>query len=85
MSREVADVLEVVEESGLEYRVSAMSTLVEGEWDELLTLLEECYEAARESAPRALMDVRFDDKAGEGLIEGKVESVERQLGRSLRR
>ena len=39
----VNKVIELIEQSGLEYNVGAMSTLVRGEKDKLFKLLEEIY------------------------------------------
>jgi|HubBroStandDraft_6_1064221.scaffolds.fasta_scaffold1207692_1 uncharacterized protein (TIGR00106 family) len=39
----VARSLEIVEESGLGYRLHAMGTILEGEWDEALAVVTRCY------------------------------------------
>ncbi len=41
----VAELLNLVHESGLDYRLTAMGTVVEGEWDDLLSLLTKCFRA----------------------------------------
>jgi len=35
VSQSVAEVIRIVDESGLPYRTNPMGTVVEGEWDEL--------------------------------------------------
>ncbi|RMD65130.1 thiamine-binding protein, partial [Candidatus Parcubacteria bacterium] len=41
----VARSLEIVESSGLDYRLHAMGTILEGEWDEVFDVVRRCYEA----------------------------------------
>jgi len=48
----VARSLEIVEQSGLDYRLHAMGTILEGEWDEALAVVKRCYEAMRCDCPR---------------------------------
>lgn len=86
LSRDVAKVLDLVDQSGLDYQFTAMSTIVEGEWDEVLSLIKRCHETMRESANRVATWIHIDDRADHtGQLEHKVESVEEKLGRKLRK
>ncbi len=83
--RLVAQVLELVEQSGLDYRVGAMQTTVEGDTDAVMALVMACHNRMRDLAPRVLTHITLDDRPGAtGRLEGKVRSVEEVLGRSLR-
>jgi len=82
----VARVLDLVDRSGLPYQLTAMGTLVEGEWDEVMGLVRACHEAMRGSAGRVLTHIAIDDRPGaSGRIAGKVQDVEKVLGRSLKK
>lgn len=86
LSRFVAEMIDTVEKSGLEYRLTAMGTLVEGETDRVFALIQECHKAMRNRAPRVLTTIRIDDR--EGVSDGlssKVQSVEEKLGRQVRK
>ena len=48
----VARVLDIVDKSGLPYQLTAMGTLVEGDWDEVLALVRRCHEEMRGEAGR---------------------------------
>lgn len=86
MSEEVAKCLDLVDRSGLDYRLTPMGTVVEGEWGQVLELVRRCHFAVREGAPRVLTTIRIDDREGvEGGLEAKTKAVERHLGRTLRR
>ena len=82
----VAKVLDIVDACGLPYQLTAMGTLVEGEWDDVFELIKECHRKMREHSDRVLTHIAIDDRAhAKGRIKGKVESVEEVLGRALRK
>ena len=78
----VAKVLAIVEKSGLDYQLTAMGTLVEGEPKKVLSLLQRCHQAGRKDSRRILTTIRIDDRAAAGnRLVAKVRSVEKKLGR----
>jgi len=83
---QLTKVLKIVDESGLPYKVNPMGTVIEGEWDEVLRLIKKCHEAVMEEGERALTTISIDDRKGRAQrIDEKVESIERRLGKTLRR
>ena len=89
VSAYVARSLKIIEESGLDYELHAMGTIVEGELSDVLALLERCMEAMAADCDRISCMAKIDYRRGSrGRIRGKVASVEKLLGReanSLRR
>ena len=86
VGRYVARSLEIIEQSGLDYRLHAMGTVVEGELEPLLDVLARCFEAMKADCDRITCSVKFDYRRGRtGGLESKVASVEAQLGRSLKK
>jgi uncharacterized protein (TIGR00106 family) len=82
----VARVLDLVDRSGLPYQLTAMGTLVEGDWDEVMGLVRRCHEALRGQTVRVLTHIAVDDRPGAaGRLAGKVRDVETTLGRSLKK
>jgi uncharacterized protein (TIGR00106 family) len=85
LSQYVAEVLTVVDESGLDYRLNPMGTVVEGDWDELLKLLTKCFRVLEKESDRISLQAKFDFRKGvTGVIETKIKSVEKEAGRSFR-
>lgn len=81
----VARCLEIVDRSGLPYRLHAMGTVVEGEFDDILNLIARCHKAVAEDCERVSTVVKIDDRKGaSGQLDAKVKAVERRLGRKLR-
>jgi uncharacterized protein (TIGR00106 family) len=82
----VARILDLVDKSGLPYQLTAMGTLVEGDWDEIMGLVRLCHEAVRGETVRVLTHIAIDDRPGAtGRLAGKVRDVETTLGRALKK
>jgi uncharacterized protein (TIGR00106 family) len=86
LSAYVARSLDIIDRSGLPYRCHAMGTTIEGEFEEVMAVVRQCFEDLRQDCRRVECSVRFDYREGaSGRLEGKVASVERRLGRPLRK
>ena len=88
LSTLLADVAKLIDQSGLDYRVGAMGTVVEGEWDRIMVLAKQCHLAVLRSTNRVMTTIRIDDrkdKPGAGRIVQKVHSLETKLGKPLKR
>ena len=86
LSQYVSQIIKMIDESGLEYRLNPMGTVVEGEWDEVLDLIKRCHHKMRQFSTRVITNVSIDDREGAvGRITGKIESVEKALGRGVKK
>ena len=78
---QVADAVRIVRDSGLPNETNAMFTNVEGEWDEVMSVIKASVDKVAESAPRVSVVIKIDHRPGvTGALTGKVEAVERALG-----
>lgn len=85
VSTYVARCLDIIDSSGLQYRLHAMGTVVEGELPELLDTLQRCFAALQADCERITCTVKFDYRGGsESRLETKPASLEAKLGRRLR-
>ncbi|GMR04437.1 MAG: MTH1187 family thiamine-binding protein [Thermodesulfobacteriota bacterium] len=82
----IAGVVRLVDESGLPYRVSAMGTIIEGEWDEVMALIRKCHDMVLEEAPRAVSHISIDIRPSRPMdrLTEKLKSVETRLGKELK-
>jgi len=86
VSKYVAKVVDIVDRSGLDYQLTSMGTLVEGNWDEVMGLIKKCHNATHRLVPRVYTVITIDDRRGaKGRLTGKVKSVERVLKREVRK
>ncbi len=86
MGDKIAEVLKIVDRSGLPYKINPMGTVVEGEWDDILKLIKKCHETTMKSSERTITTISIDDRKGKTRrIDEKVASVERRIGRTLKK
>jgi len=88
LSTLLAQVAKLIDQSGLDYRVGSMGTVVEGDWDRIMQLAKQCHQAALQSTVRVMTTIRIDDrkdKPGTGRIVQKVASLESKVGKPLRK
>jgi uncharacterized protein (TIGR00106 family) len=72
----VAEVIEIIQDSALPYKLNPMGTVVEGSWDEVMALLKKCHEHIINQAPRVITQIKIDDRPGkDNMIESKIRSV----------
>jgi uncharacterized protein (TIGR00106 family) len=80
----VARCVDVIDRSGLPYRLGPMGTSIEGEWKEVMAVLEACFESLAEDCDRISVYLKGDWRRGaSGRLTAKVETVEGILGRKL--
>ncbi|MFH1724541.1 MAG: MTH1187 family thiamine-binding protein [Elusimicrobiota bacterium] len=80
----VARSLDIVDKSGLPYRLTAMGTILEGEWDECFEVVKRCQRRMRKDCGRISIGIKADWRRGaRGRLAGKVASVEKRLRRKL--
>jgi len=86
LSRDVAEIIKIIDDSGIDCQTTAMGTIVEGEWDEVMELIKKCHFKLRESSTRVNTKISIDDREGAtGRIKGKIASVEKHLGREIKK
>ena len=83
----VARVVKVIDESGLDYKLNAMGTVVEGDSDRIFDLIKKCHNKMLETAQRVYTTVKIDERKDKNtkMIEHKVQAVEKEIGRSLKK
>ena len=85
VSQYVARSLAIIDASGLDYRLHAMGTIVEGELDEVLDVWKQCLAAMAADCDRVTCTAKLDYRKGQsGRLDAKVASVEQKLGRALK-
>jgi uncharacterized protein (TIGR00106 family) len=84
VSAYVARSLDIIDRSGLPYRCHAMGTTIEGEFDEVLDVVRQCFHAMTADCERVECSVKIDYRRGHtNRLEGKVARVEVKLGRPV--
>lgn len=76
LSPYVAKAVTIIKESGLAYKLGPMGTAIEGNWDQVMAVVNQCYRALEPDSERIFINLKVDAKKGrtDGLT-GKVASV----------
>ena len=86
LKEHVSEVLKVIDESGLPYRLTAMATEIEGTWDEVMPVVAAAHAMGKQFTGRVVTHIAIDDREGAlGRLEGKVRDVEETVGKPMRR
>ena len=82
VSAYIAECEKVLRAAGLEIRLHAYGTNIEGEWDDVFDAIRRCHEKVHEmGAPRISTTLKFGTRTDRGqTMDEKVRSVERKLG-----
>ena len=75
----VKDVVKLIDDSGLSYEIGAHSTVIEGEFDEIIDLVRKIYEYCRDRINRSVLNLQFDIKREGVNMKEKVEKIKRGL------
>ncbi|HEU5161068.1 MAG TPA: MTH1187 family thiamine-binding protein [Streptosporangiaceae bacterium] len=70
----VAEAVRVVRASGLPNRTDAMFTTIEGEWDEVMTVVRDAVDVVAARAPRVSVVLKADIRPG--VTDGMTSKVE---------
>ena len=85
-SGEVSKVIEIIDNSGLSYKTSSMATVIEGEWDQIMPVINQCRLKLKENSSRVYMVMTMDDREGAtGRLDGKIESIEKKLNKKIQK
>ena len=80
LSPYVARALNVIQESRLPFELNPMGTCVEGEWTEVMTVVDRCFQELQKDCNRISLALKADYRKGPpGRLKGKVESVKEKL------
>ncbi|SDB58386.1 uncharacterized protein, MTH1187 family [Desulfonatronum thiosulfatophilum] len=76
----VARAVTIIEQSGLAYQLGPMSTVIEGEWDQVLEVVSRCQNDLAKDCDRILVYLRLDCRRNRvDAMGAKVKSVQKHL------
>ncbi|PKN07450.1 MAG: hypothetical protein CVU73_11830 [Deltaproteobacteria bacterium HGW-Deltaproteobacteria-8] len=80
VSAYVARAVGIIRASGVSCQLTPMGTCIEGEWDEVMAVTGQCFQALAADSDRVYLTLKADWRRGrvDGL-RAKTESVERAL------
>lgn len=87
VSKEIAICERILKQAGLNIRLHAYGTNIEGDWDAVFAAVKKCHEVLHEAGvPRISTNMRFGTRTDRNQrMEDKVKSVEEKLDAGERR
>jgi uncharacterized protein (TIGR00106 family) len=82
----VAKIIDLIDKSKLPYRTSAMSTVLEGNWEQVFGVIKKCHHALAKESNRVFLVITVDDrKKAKNRLTGKVDRIEQVLKRKIKK
>ena len=76
----VAAAVRVVRDSGLPHETNSMFTNIEGEWDEVMSVVKQAVDVVSATSPRVGLVLKADIRPGyDGQLQAKVERIDAAL------
>lgn len=84
LSKYVARSLDIIDKSGVSYQFTPMGTILEGEWDNVMAVVTECYKTMSTDCSRITCGIKIDARNNkEGRLTAKTDKVQSILNREL--
>ncbi|MGC9375352.1 MAG: MTH1187 family thiamine-binding protein [Bacteroidales bacterium] len=83
VSQYVGEVIQMIKESGVRYKLTAMGTIIETETiDEALAIVSKSYKVLEPYSNRVYSSVKLDIRKGKSnRLEEKIKSIESKIGK----
>ena len=86
LSPYVSRIINIIDNSSVKYRLTAMSTILEGDYDEVMQLVHDCFKELEKDCGRISLHLKMDYRKGtHSRIESKMDKIEALLERKIRR
>jgi len=83
LSTYVARAVRIIRDSGLSYHLGAMGTTIEGEWPQVMDVVDRCFKELQRDCGRIIVNLKADYKKDtKNMMSTKIASVEEKMVRS---
>ena len=80
VSQYVARAIRIIQASGLPHELNPMGTCIEGEWEDVLNVVDRCFKELSTESNRINLSVKVDYRKGpSGRLKSKLASVQSKL------
>ncbi len=84
VKRPVAEVIDEIDRAGLQYEVTGMDTVIEGDWEQVLPVIRRAETRLQQEHGRVFMLLTMDDHPGvTNRLRASATEVELELGRPI--
>lgn len=84
VSAYVARALDIVDKSGLPYKLGPLGTCIEGTWPQVMAVIQQCYDDLAQDCNRISCTIKIDARKNHpSALTSKIDSVQKKLNRTL--
>ena len=84
LSPYVSRLLNVIDQSGVRYKLTPMGTILEGEWEDVMQVVTNCFKELENDCNRISTNIRIDYRKGSNSrMLQKINSIESKLNKEL--
>ncbi|MDH5561074.1 MAG: MTH1187 family thiamine-binding protein [Deltaproteobacteria bacterium] len=84
VSKYVSRSLDIIDQSGLPFSLNPMGTVIEGQWEEVMKVVKDCYDKMNSDCSRISCMIKIDARKGkDGRIKSKIQKIETILNKDL--
>lgn len=82
----VARILDIIDKSGVTYRLTPMGTILEGDYQPVMAVVQDCFLELQKDCKRISVALKMDYRAGnESRLKSKIKTIESILGRNVQK
>lgn len=84
LSQYVARIINIIDKSEVDYKLTPMGTILEGEYDRVMDVVRCCFVELQKDCKRISVSLKIDYRAGtESRLQSKIQKIESLLGRDV--
>jgi uncharacterized protein (TIGR00106 family) len=84
LSAYVSKIINIIDKSGINYKLTAMGTILEGDYDEVMTVIRDCFNVMEKDCNRISISLKIDYRKGNASrIDAKINKIEEILKRQI--
>ena len=86
LSPYVSRIINIIDRSGINYCLTAMGTILEGEYDEVMTVVGGCFKELEKDCNRISVSLKMDYRKGsQSRMNSKIDKIETLLKREIKK
>ena len=84
LSPYVARILDIIDNSGIDFRLTPMGTILEGEYKSVMNVVQQCFHELQKDCDRISVSLKIDYRSGqESRLQCKIQKIESLLNKQL--
>ncbi len=84
VSSYVSQIIDYIDSSGITYQLTPMGTVLEGSWDEVMSVISGCFEILKPQSNRISTSIKIDYRKGDSSrMQSKTDKIQHILKRDI--